>query len=238
MFFSLSEAALKVGMSRSSIYRLIDEGKLSATIDRRGKKVVELTELLRVFGSIQENTGQEDTQEHNKHNPVRHTEHTGRTGQDTLFSTVQELEKLRYQLQLKDMELKLKDKELAFVAERMNDLKQASEQVNQEKNKLLEIIERQSLMLAAPKPKQATSTARSKTNTATPRATPAKTLKALKTTSKQAGKPASVKAVTASQKKSPQSTKMTKAIQTAKPAAKKPSLKAPASKKVVATKRR
>lgn len=176
MYFTLADAATKVGMSRSSIYRLIDEGKLSSTTDRRGKKVIELTELLRVFGSIQESTGQEDIQEHNKHNPVRQTEHTGRTGQDTLFSTVQELEKLRYQLQIQDMELKLKDKELELVAERMNDLKLANAQVHQEKSKLLEIIERQSLMLAAPAPKKSSTTVQTKSikTTATAKKVPKK----------------------------------------------------------------
>lgn len=44
MNFNLADAAKKVDISRSSIYRLIDEGKLSATTDRWG----ELLELLRV----------------------------------------------------------------------------------------------------------------------------------------------------------------------------------------------
>lgn len=48
MNFNLADAAKKVDISRSSIYRLIDERKLSATTDRWGKKVVELSELLRV----------------------------------------------------------------------------------------------------------------------------------------------------------------------------------------------
>lgn len=66
MNFTLAEAAQKVGISRSSIYRLIDEGKLSASTDRRGKKVVELSELLRVFGSIQEETESDKTQENKR----------------------------------------------------------------------------------------------------------------------------------------------------------------------------
>ena len=152
MNFTLADAAKKAGISRSSIYRLIDEGKLSATTDRRGKKVVELSELLRVFGSIQEETEQDKTQENKKHNSGNVSRIPGKTGQDTLFSTVQELEHLRTQLQLKDMELRLKDKELELAHQRMQDLRQTSEQVNQEKSKLLNIIERQTLLLAAPKP--------------------------------------------------------------------------------------
>lgn len=151
MNFTLADAAKKAGISRSSIYRLIDEGKLSATTDRRGKKVVELSELLRVFGSIQEETEEDKTKENKKHISGNARRISGKTGQDTLFSTVQELEHLRTQLQLKDMELRLKDKELELAHERMQDLRQTTEQVNQEKNKLLNIIERQTLLLAAPK---------------------------------------------------------------------------------------
>jgi len=81
------------------------------------------------------------------------------TGQDTLFSTVKELEHLRTQLQLKDMELRLKDQELELVKERMQDLKQSTEEVKDEKNRLLVIIERQTLLLSAPKATKAVSTA-------------------------------------------------------------------------------
>lgn len=146
MYFSLADSAKKVGISRSSIYRLIDEGKLSSSTDRRGKKVIELTELLRVFGEIKEEKEQEE-----KNSPRERKQVHQKTTSDTLMSTVQEIENLKFQLQIKEMELKLKDKELEIVKERWMDLKQSGEQVLQEKNKLLEIIDRQSLLLAAPK---------------------------------------------------------------------------------------
>lgn len=205
MFFSLSDAAKKVGISRSSIYRLIEEGKLSATTDHRGKKVVELTELLRVFGSIgHDETKQNKSQEDRKHKPVHTSGTSSKTGQDTLVSAVQELERMRYQLQIKDMELKLKDKELELVQERLGDLKQITEQVSQEKNKLLEIIERQSLLLAAPKPQQAVSKPRSravKPATTVAKARPLKAATTLKTASKPVAKPVPVKAKPANAKK-------------------------------------
>lgn len=185
-------------MSRSSIYRLIEEGKLSATTDHRGKKVVELTELLRVFGSIgQDETVQKTSQEDKKYRPVNSTGTTSKTGQDTLVSAVQELERMRYQLQLKDMELKLKDKELELAQERLGDLKQVAEQASQEKNKLLSIIERQSLLLAAPKPQQAVSTPRSRAVKPAPtqaKTTPANASATRKPASKPASKTAPVKA--------------------------------------------
>lgn len=227
MHFSLSEAAQKAGISRSSIYRLIDEGKLSATTDRRGKKVVELTELLRVFGTIQDETAQNTSQEDKKHKPVNTSGTVSKTGQDTLVSAVQELERMRYQLQLKDMELKLKDKELELVQERLGDLKQVAEQVSQEKNKLLEIIERQTLLLAAPKPQKVASKPRSKAIKSVPstaKAKPEKPPVTLKSASKPVAKKAPVK-VTA---------KATPA--TAKKVVKSVSVKAPARKKVSSVK--
>lgn len=223
MHFSLSDAAKKVGISRSSIYRLIDEGKLSATTDHRGKKVVELTELLRVFSTIQNETGQNTSQEDRKHKPVNASGTTSKTGQDTLVSAVQELERMRYQLQLKDMELKLKDKELELVQERLGDLKQAAEQVNKEKNKLLEIIERQSLMLAAPKPQKAPSQARSKA--VKPATTPAKANTPLKTASKPLAKSVPVKAKPVNTKKALTTQAKTKVSTPAKAVSKRPASK-------------
>lgn len=229
MHFSLSDAATKVGISRSSIYRLIDEGKLSATTDHRGKKVVELTELLRVFGSIgQDETGQNTPQEDRKHKPVNVSGTTIKTGQDTLVSAVQELERMRYQLQLKDMELKLKDKELELVQERLGDLKQVAEQVSQEKNKLLEIIERQSLLLAAPKPQQAASQPRRRAVTPAPtpaKAKPVKAATALKTAPKPVAKQVPVKAKPANAKKVLTTQTKGKASTPAKAATKRPTSK-------------
>lgn len=215
-------------MSRSSIYRLIEEGKLSATTDHRGKKVVELTELLRVFGSIQDETAQNTSQEDRKHRPVNISGTTSKTGQDTLVSTVQELERMRYQLQLKDMELKLKEKELELVQERLGDLKQVAEQVSQEKNKLLEILERQSLMLAAPKPQQAPSQARSRVVKPSTTIAQAKSVKASttpKTVTKPIAKPAPVKAKPANAKKALDTKAKAKVSTPAKAVTKRPASK-------------
>jgi len=210
MNFTLADAAKRAGISRSSIYRLIDEGKLSATTDRRGKKVVELSELLRVFGSVQEDTEEDKTQENKKHKPGNVSRIPGKTGQDTLFSTVQEMEHLRMQLQLKDMELRLKDKELELANERMQDLRQTTAQANQEKEKLLNIIERQTLLLAAPKA--------SKAPVARPKPVPAK--KPTPTAKKAATPPA--KKVAPAKKLAPvkNASKTTKKIPVASPAKK------------------
>lgn len=177
MLLSLAEVAARTGMARSSIYRLIDEGKLSATIDHRGRKSIELTEALRVFGSL---TEKEKNRENNtpdkSNNKVIRTRHTEATGQDTVSALIQELAQARAELQFKAKELDLKDRELALMQSRVEELKTTHEQTVSEKNRFLEIIERQSLLLAAPKPaRPRTSTPAKKTTTARAAATPKKT---------------------------------------------------------------
>lgn len=153
MLLPLAEVAARTGMARSSIYRLIDEGKLSATTDHRGKKVVELTELLRVFGSIgQDETSRQEQQENKKHNPVRNQYRTAQDSSGNVTTMILEVEQLRAQLQIKDMELKLKDREISITQERLQEVKQTAQKMQDEKDQLLNIIHRQTLLLEAPKP--------------------------------------------------------------------------------------
>ena len=50
---TLREAAKQVGVSRATIYRAVQEGRLSATVrPHDGQKVVDTAELLRAFGSL------------------------------------------------------------------------------------------------------------------------------------------------------------------------------------------
>jgi len=46
----ISEAAKQVGKSRGALYRAIREGRLSATQNSEGVQVIDVAELLRVFG--------------------------------------------------------------------------------------------------------------------------------------------------------------------------------------------
>lgn len=50
---SLREAAKQVGVSRQTLYRLVKEGKVTATVGHDGQKVVDTAELLRVFGRLE-----------------------------------------------------------------------------------------------------------------------------------------------------------------------------------------
>lgn len=70
---SISEAARLVGISRSNLYSsYINQGKLSLSRDSGGKSKVDTSELLRVFGSLQQATT---------------TQQTGATVQDSLQQT-------------------------------------------------------------------------------------------------------------------------------------------------------
>ncbi|MER2603890.1 MAG: hypothetical protein ABTR27_16265 [Candidatus Competibacter phosphatis] len=51
--FNVSAAARAVGTSRASIQRAIKSGRLSATTNEHGDRVIDLSELLRVFGPLQ-----------------------------------------------------------------------------------------------------------------------------------------------------------------------------------------
>ena len=49
---SICAAAKAAGVSRQSMYNLINDGKISVTTDNVGKKGIDLSEILRVFGEI------------------------------------------------------------------------------------------------------------------------------------------------------------------------------------------
>lgn len=163
-YFSVRDAAQRVGISRQTMFRYIKDGKISATTDRDGQKQIELTELLRVFGELQPET-ETPTTPRNSPRPVsRDTATAPATSQ-------YQMEILRLQAQLE-----IKTAELDLAKERINELKAAQHEASAEKNRFLEIIERQSLLLAAPKPaRPRTSTPAKKTSTARAAATPKKT---------------------------------------------------------------
>jgi len=53
---TLRQAAGQVGVSRQTVYRMVKDGKLSATLRGDGQKVVDTAELLRVFGRLTHET--------------------------------------------------------------------------------------------------------------------------------------------------------------------------------------
>lgn len=139
-FFSVKEAADRVGVSRQTMFRYIKDGKLSATTDRQGQKQVELSELLRVFGELQ----QPETPAATVTDKPRLTRTSNATPKDNALIQV-EFARLQAQLEIKTAELEM-------ARERIQELKSAAHSTSEEKNRLLEIIERQTLLLAAPPP--------------------------------------------------------------------------------------
>ena len=54
---SITEAVRLTGKSRATLYRMINKGKLSATQARSGEKLLDIAELIRVFGELQGGDG-------------------------------------------------------------------------------------------------------------------------------------------------------------------------------------
>ncbi|MDA8113357.1 MAG: hypothetical protein M0Z43_01330 [Acidithiobacillus sp.] len=79
---NVSEAATLVGVARSTLYAYIRSGKISIEKDRLGKPQIDTSELLRVFGTLQDNIKdneidkeiKDDTQKNDSENTVLRTE--------------------------------------------------------------------------------------------------------------------------------------------------------------------
>lgn len=50
--FNITSAARAAGVGRASVWRAIKSGRLSATTNERGERVIDMAELLRVFGPL------------------------------------------------------------------------------------------------------------------------------------------------------------------------------------------
>ena len=207
--FSVRDAANQAGVSRQTMFRYIKDGKISATTDRDGQKQIELSELLRVFGELQQPVTKTATVTDN----LRVSRTSAATSKDSVLIQV-EFARLQAQLEIKTAEL-------ALARERINELKAREHTSGEEKNRLMTLIEQQSRLLAAPTPTPAPPrAARSKPAA---RSTPAAPLKTKATKTSQPSKAA----------KPAQPTKATKPT---RPAQKATAIKTPA-KKVTAKKR-
>ena len=146
----LSEAARQVGVSRPTIYKYAADGLLSVTKDRLGHKQVELSELLRVFGELSAET-QKTTQtdkDRDTFTSVRQPVKTGKTTQtDSLSALLVELERAKAQLESKVMET-------ALLRERVDELKARERTSQEERSRLMAMLEQSQRLLAAPVPAQ------------------------------------------------------------------------------------
>lgn len=133
---TVSDAAEHVGVTRQTIFKAIKAGKLSATQNRQGHMQVNVVELLRVYGELQ-------SPEQVAQNRLNRQQHHATATATPLLQL--ELERVKLQLEKKEFELEQ-------MRARVEEMRERERENKDEKQQLLTIIERQTLLLAAPKP--------------------------------------------------------------------------------------
>lgn len=144
-YLKLSEAARQVGISRPTIYKYAAEGRISVTKDRLGHKQVQLSELLRVFGELSPETQKTVNTDNtaDSFSSLRQSKKTAETS--SLSAILVELERTKAQLESKAVET-------ALLRERVEEFK-ARERTNQdERSRLMAMLEQSQRLLAAPTP--------------------------------------------------------------------------------------
>ena len=142
---SISESARRAGVARSTLYEYyIKPGKISVEVDGRGNKVIDVAELLRVFGELKGGPIQADSGDGHAPDESGH----GRTvalddarqlaGQVLQLKT--ELDAVRQLVEAKAQVIAAKDEAIAALQRNADDLRSALEersfQVLQLENKL------------------------------------------------------------------------------------------------------
>lgn len=182
-FLTVAEAAKRVGKSRQTVFDKIKRGQLSATVNHDGNKVVDVSELLRVFGALLS----DDEVKQNQANK------SGQSITTQLTSTLQlELERAKLQIERRDFELEQ-------LRQKVDEMRERERTSTDERLRLFGIIERQSLLLAAPakpaaKPKTASKPVPAPARKAKPAASKAPPPPAVKTPRKAAAAPVVKKA--------------------------------------------
>lgn len=98
------------GVTRQTMYRLLDSGKVSATVAQDGTKVIDTAELLRHFGTLQS----QETVKPEKSDGQRQAKRSHVVSTDTQLHI--EIERLKAMLSAKDVEI-------AMLRQRIEDLK-------------------------------------------------------------------------------------------------------------------
>lgn len=145
---TVRQAALQVGISRQTMFRNIKDGKVSATIDRNGKKQIDSTELIRVYGDLTPQIVSDTT----------------RPDSSRVSATAPPLPAyvaLQVELSQVKAQLELKAALLEVAQERNAELKTAAQRAESDRDRIMRILETK--LLEAPKPK-----ARSKKPVAAP----------------------------------------------------------------------
>ncbi len=128
---TITQSAKAAGIGRATLYRHIKEGKLSCEIDRKGQKIIDTAELIRVYGEIR------DT-EISHENLKRHETEQSETN-ETLDKTGVLQQKVEYlEEQVKELR---KDKE---------DLQKDKEASRKREEGFLDVIKKQQALLLPP----------------------------------------------------------------------------------------
>ena len=127
---TVRQAADMAGVTRQTMYRLLDSGKVSATVAHDGTKVIDKAELLRHFGALQSR----DTVQPEKSDGQRQAKRSHISSTDTQQTI--EIERLKAMLAAKDAEI-------ALLRERVAELKD-------DKTAFISFVERAQRLLEAP----------------------------------------------------------------------------------------
>lgn len=163
---SIQQAADKVGVTRQTIYKKINDGELSATVDRKGNKQIDVSELLRVYGNLLSDDNRAQA-------TIHKSRHVKVQGESSVLQL--ELERAKMLLEVRERELQLAEERIADLKVREAESKGREREAIAEKQQLLAIIDRQTLLLAAPTSQRLTAKPKAVAKT-TPKAAAAKTI--------------------------------------------------------------
>jgi FtsZ-binding cell division protein ZapB len=141
---SVREAAYRVGVTRQTLFKYIREGKVSATVGHEGQKQVDVSELLRVFGELQPDTGTDG------HSSDRRPLSQAKAATATTTALQVELERMKTELHFKEKELALAKERIDELKARETEAKHREREGTEERLRLLGVVEQQNRLLAAP----------------------------------------------------------------------------------------
>ena len=143
---TVRDAADRVGVTRQTIFKYIRQGKLSATLSRDGQKQIDVSELIRVFGELQQATGNTGYSSDNR------TLSPKSSATPTTVALQIELERMKSMLEFKQAELMMAKERIAELKDREAQVKEREREAIEERNRLIGVIEQQGRLLAAPTP--------------------------------------------------------------------------------------
>ena len=121
---NLTQAAKAAGIARGTLYKHIQEGKISCQLDDKGKRIIDTSELMRVYGEIKQ---PETTHERSAERPIEHKETQEETGvAQVLRERIGDLEK------------------------QVEDLRKDKEESRKREAELLDIVKQQQTLLLPP----------------------------------------------------------------------------------------